>query len=286
MHPRLKHSLATLALVVVFGCSNDATSPSQNTGASAPALPSSSTMTFDLEFPASDQANVSDDEIRAGTPGAATLAAAGDRQNWINAFVRATYIVLTTYDYLEEPAAAFALAIHSVPQRQDDGSFLWTYIFVDQKADIEYEIFLYGLEGDEAVSWRLEVSSDDPALPLDHFVWFTGESSKSDRSGYWQFYAPVDPTNGTETARIDWQEQPGDKRLTITVNGSGLPNEGDVLDFHHTRAQSTIEYTDASAGATSDITWYPDGSGSLAVPDYNGGAQACWDAHQLDAACE
>jgi hypothetical protein len=49
---------------------------------------------------------------------------------------------------------------------------------------------------------------------------------------------------------------------------------------------STIDYTDASADVTSNITWYADGAGSLTVPDYNGGGTACWDTRQRDVACE
>ena len=286
MQPKLARTFAALVLVVLFGCSNDATSPSEKNTAKAPALPSAATMALDFDFPAEEQASVSDAEIRAGTPNASTLASNAERNHWINALVRAAYVALVTYDHLEEPAAAFALAIHSVPQLQDDGSYLWTYIFVDHKTDVEYQIFLYGLQGDASVTWRMEVSSNDPALSLDHFVWFTGESANDEHSGYWQFYMPVDATTGSETARIDWLKQPGERRLTITVNGAGVPNEGDVLDFHRTTAQSTIDYTDASAGITSNITWYPDGSGSLQVPDYNNGEKACWDTRQRDVACE
>ena len=285
MHSRFARAFAALVLVVLFGCSNDATSPSNNkSSAKAPTLPSASTMALDFDFPAEDQASVPEEEIRAGIPGAATLASNAERNHWINALVRAAYVALITYDHLEEPVAASALAIHSVPQLQDDGSYLWTYIFVDHKTDIEYQIFLYGLEGNASVMWRLEVSSNDPAQTLDHFVWFAGESAQDEHSGYWQFYMPVDASNGTETARIDWLKQSGEQRLTITVNGAGLPNEGDVLDFHRTTEQSTIEYT--RTGIASNITWFPDGSGSLQVPDYNNGEKACWDTRQRDVACE
>ncbi len=285
MHSKLKSPLAALALVFIFGCSDDATSPSENR-TTPPAMPSASTMSIDLAFPASDEATLTATELQTGRPDASTLSASADHTNWINAYVRAAYVVLITYDHLEEPAAAFALAIHSVPQPQDDGSYVWTYIFVDRKTDIEYQVFLYGLEGDASVMWRMEVSSNDTAQPLDHFVWFSGESAKDRRSGFWQFYEPVDATNGSQTARIDWHATPGDRQLTIAVNGAGLPNEGDSLDFHATRAQNSIEYVDADAGQTSNITWYPNGSGSLTVPDYNGGAKACWDTHQRDVACE
>ena len=192
MRPRLLHALALAALLSGFACSDDSTSPSKQHSSTPPALPPASTMSIDLGFPASDQAQASQQDIRAGKPGPETLAASADHLNWINAFVRASFVVLVTADQLEEPAAAFALAIHSVPQPQDDGSYLWTYIFVDRQTGVEYQIFLYGTRGDETVVWRMEVSSDDANQPLDHFVWFSGESAKDGHSGYWQFYAPVD----------------------------------------------------------------------------------------------
>jgi hypothetical protein len=280
--------VCTLALstMIGFGCSpDDAMSPSEPR-ASAPELPPAWTMAIDLDFPAEERANPSADEIRSGRPGPALLAATADHHNWINAYVRAAFVLLLTYDHLEEPVAAFALAAHSVPQSQDDGSYLWTYIFVDQKTGVEYSIFLFGTPGDAAVAWRMEISSNDPAQPLDHFVWFDGESANDERSGYWQFYAPSGTSEGTQTARIDWQNAHADRHLTIAVNGEGLENEGDELEFRHAGGVSTIDYTDASAATTSNITWRADGSGSLTVPDYNGGETACWDTHQRDAACE
>ena len=75
---------------------------------------------------------------------------------------------------------AFQLAVRSVPQPQDDGSWRWTYIVVEDTA--EYAIYLYGKDEGTYSSWRLEVSSNDPGMPLDHFTWFAGEV-ESDESG-------------------------------------------------------------------------------------------------------
>jgi hypothetical protein len=50
--------------------------------------------------------------------------------------------------------------------------------------------------------------------------------------------------------------------------------------------EGSIVYYDASEDTTSDITWFADGSGSLTVPDYNNGDQACWDTEQRNEACK
>jgi hypothetical protein len=274
-------------LAALSGCSNDSvTLPDDNDSGRAPALPSVSTMKFDLDFYGIDAPAVDAQSMATGTPSEALLqsAAGGDHETWINAYVRAVFVHLTTYDVLEEPIAAFAFAIHSVPQAQPDGSYLWTYIFVDQS--IEYSVFLFGTPKPTTVEWRMEVSSNDPALLLDHFLWFSGESRRDDTSGHWQFFDPVDLTNGVPSAHIEWTRSRLEKTLTITVNGSGYENEGDVLTFTETRSTGSIEYYDASESLQSSIIWHADGTGSLTVPDYNGGATACWDHEQRNTACE
>lgn len=288
MNKHIRTSLAALVMwVALAGCSDDSvTLPKVNDDDGAPALPSISTMKFDLDFYGVAAPAVDEQSIASGTPSNAVLqtAAGGDHENWINAYVRAIFVHLTTYDMLEEPIGAFAYAIHSVAQKQSDGSYLWTYIFVDQT--IEYSVFLYGTPNPETVEWRMEVSSNDPALLLDHFVWFSGESKRDDTGGYWQFFAPVDATNGVPSARIDFVNGTREDTLTLTVNGSGFENEGDILTFTDRRATGSIEYYDASESLLSSIIWHSDGTGSLTVPDYNGGATACWDSEQRNVACE
>jgi hypothetical protein len=280
-----------IAMFVLGGClksGNDIAGPEDS---DAPTLPSTSTMRFSLDFMGT-LPEVDEESIRAGKATGALAETAGDRSNWINAVVRAIFLQLVVYDALEEPVAAFALAVHSVPQPQDDGSYLWTYIFKDEL--IEYSIFLYGTPKVDRVEWRMEVSTNDPAMPLDHFVWFDGESLNDDSRGFWQFYEPVNETApaiaamtpGAEVVRIDWfHPGVGEERLRISVNGVGHPDEGDWLEFHETPGTGLINHFDASESQDSNITAYSDGSGSIQVPDYNDGVKACWDTEQRDTMC-
>ena len=284
-HSIIRTTFAGLFMwVALAGCSDDSvTQPKVDD--KAPALPSVSTMKFDLDFYGVEAPAVDAQSLAAGVPSNAMLQnTGGDHENWITAFVRAVYMHLTVYDMLEEPIAAFAYAIHSIPQEQSDGSYLWTYIFVDKT--IEYSVFLYGTPKSETVEWRMEVSSNDPELILDHFVWFSGESNQDDSGAHWQFFGPIDTTNGVPTARIDWVDGKHEDTLTLTVNGSGFENEGDVLTFSESKTTGSIEYFDASESLRSSIIWHSDGTGSLTVPDYNGGAKACWDTEQRNIACE
>jgi len=285
-HSTIRTTLAGLFIwVALSGCSDDSTTRPDVDNDQAPALPAVSTMKFNLDFYGVASPAVDAQSLATGRPSDAMLqSAAGDHENWINAYVRAVFIYLTTFDMLEEPIGAFAYAIHSVPQKQDDGSYLWTYIFVDK--EIEYSVFLFGTPKLDTVEWRLEVSSNNPALLLDHFVWFSGESKRDDTGGYWQFFEPIDATNGVPSVRIDWVNGLHEDTLTLTVNGVGYENEGDILTFSDSKTTGSIEYFDASEDLTSSINWHSDGTGSLTVPDYNGGAKACWDTEQRNVACE
>jgi len=277
-------------------CSNDDNPVQPNSGTSeAPTLPAMSTMVLTLDFFGVPTPEVDPQSIQSGKPGPELeTAAAANRTNWINAFVRVFCLKLLVYDALEEPIGAFALAIHSVPQKQSDGGWLWTYIFVED--GVEYSVFLYGKVVDEHAEWRLEVSTNAPGFQLDHFVWFTGQSMLDNTEGYWQFYEPVLPasaapavtgsTDGIQVARIDWEHiTPTDHRLTVTVNKPGDPDEGDILEFHESLSIGEVNHYDAGEDRHSNITWYPDGTGSITVWDYNNGETACWDQYQRDTDC-
>jgi hypothetical protein len=292
-------TLMTLSLLVgvislsFTACFNEEGTPPLAATESAPELPSPSTMLMDLSFFGIDGLP-SEDQKSANSQ--AMLAAAGERSSWIQAVVRAVFVLLTFYDTIEEPFAAFAVAIHAVPQPQPDGSYLWTYIFVD--GDIEYSIFLFGKVVDDHVEWRMEVSSNNPEMPLDHFVWFDGESMRDDSYGYWQFYRPTDTaavlassggsamTEGVPVIRIDWENGgPRSGRLVVTNNEVGGEGEGDVLEFRETPSKNTIDFTDADTEQHHNITWYRDGSGSITVPHWNSGDKACWDTKQRNVDC-
>ncbi|MDH3217412.1 MAG: hypothetical protein OEN01_14195 [Candidatus Krumholzibacteria bacterium] len=288
-----------LSLVLVAGllsvaaCSGDNNPVSGVTASAPPELPDVSTMAMDLSFFGLDGMNPS---VAKNMDTDAMLAAAGTKANWINAVIRVLFVQLLFYDAFEEPVGAFALAVHSIPQKQPDDSWLWTYIFVEDT--IEYNIFLFGKVVSDHVEWRMEVSSNNPDLMLDHFVWFDGESMLDDSSGYWQFYAPVSATTmsaamraapqteGVPSVRIHWENLgPRTHRLTVLVNQVGNADEGDRLEFYASPTVSWITHHDQDLQLDSEIRWYADGSGSISVPDYNDGQTACWDARQEDTVC-
>lgn len=288
--------LIAVALLVCFfqACSNeDNPVDTGTTDQQPPALPAASTMMMDVSF--FETAGIDDASLAAGVPDGPTLAAAAGKEHFINAAVRVLYVHLVFYAAFEPPVAAFVLAIHSIPQLQPDGSWLWTYIFVDE--GVEYGIFLYGKRVEDHNLWRMEVSASDPALGFDHFVWFNGEALVDGSSGYWQFYTPLEGGSavssaagsappGVESVRIDWLHTcKGEHQLTILANEAGSEDEGDTVVFYTSREASYIQFNDLSDAELYEIVWYPDGSGSLEVPDYNDYVRACWDTQQNNCEC-
>ncbi len=282
--------MVLLAALALQGCSSDDKSIAPS-GPTAPALPPVSTMKMDISL--FEAADVPPPAIQAGKididPAAFT--ADGTHLNFLNATVRVLYLDLVVYSALVDPVAAFALAVHSVPQPRPDSSYLWTYIVVED--EIEYAIYLYGKDHDDHVSWRMEVSSNDPAQPLDHFVWFDGVVNEDGNSGYWQFYEPIAQgsayvayaTPGEKAIRIDWSDSGTARQLVFTVNKAGDPAEGSTLTYFESAEYCSIEFYDAEEETSGDILWNADGSGYISWPDYNGGERGCWDTDLVDVDC-
>ena len=292
--------MVMLAVILsLVGCSKDNPVTAPDTPEQL-TLPSLSTMKIDVDF--FQSAQVDPQSVRLGKLVKSPIATspAASKLNYLNAAVRVFFLNVVAYSALAEPVAAFATAIHSVPQYQPDGSWLWTYVFVDKNGS-EYSIFLRGKRMDTYVAWSLEVSSNDPAMILDHFLWFEGQVQIDERSGYWQFYEPDSSataavtsfaaselaTSGVQTVRIDWQTSSAvDRRLALLINKPDDPSEGSKLVFDETLEMATIEFYDASTDNSGEIIWYREGSGSIEWPDYKDGVKSCWDVWQNDIDCE
>jgi hypothetical protein len=273
MLPRIKFggwaALSVVLAATLSGCGDAPTDPlSDGAGpvSEAPELPPLQSMQMDLSF--------------FGSPGQApTSDAEGLKLNFLNAAVRAAYIQVTVATIMAPPTLAFAAAIHTYPSYVD-GSYLWIYTWVDDGQD--HQIRLRGTPMDNHVDWELYV-----ALPgADPELWFSGQSRTDRDQGHWRFRdftAEGDP----EVLRVDWEVNSDvDAFLTFRNVYVGQEEEGDELRYRADGVMRSIEFADASTGEDWDIIWNEaDGSGSLRVPDYNGGVRACWDSNQEDVEC-
>ena len=279
-----------LAAFVLAGCSSE-DSPVGMEEQQAPNLPSVETMKLNIAF--FESADVPPQAIEEGKlDGPLAVTMDGMHLNFLNAAVRVLFLDVVVYSALVEPVVAFQLAVRSVPQPQADGSWLWTYIVVEGAN--EYAIYLYGKDEGTYSRWRLDVSSNDPEMPLDHFTWFAGEVESDDTGGYWQFYEPAETeataialaTPGIESIRIDWAENGMDgNSLVLLVNKAGDPAEGSMLTFEELPEYSLVTFYDAEKDGTGTILWRFDGTGYIEWPDYRDGERSCWDNTQHDVDC-
>lgn len=252
-----------VALLLLAGCGETTTVP----GAEAPALPPAQSMAMDLSFFGDGSA-----------PGVTDLA--GTKLNFLNAAVRVAFLNVAVVTVLTPPTLAFEAAVHTRPSRDDDGSYLWIYTWLDHGKD--YQIRLRGIPEGDHVDWELQVRlpGEDPEL------WFSGRNYVNRNEGYWvfrDFTLAGDP----EVVRIDWQVNAVDDAfLDITNIHAGSAEEGDEIAYRVDGVMRSVEFHDASAAADFEILWdESDGSGSLQVPDYNHGERACWDSNRDDVVC-
>jgi hypothetical protein len=264
-HAALLALTASLFLALaVTGCSDDDDTSPTGPAAEAPPLPDPEQLTFDFSF--FDAAEDLDDDKSLG-----------EYSHFLNAYLRVAILEVAAHLVLTPPTAAFALALHTPPSLQDDGSWIWVYTHVD--GDEEAQIRLRGLPIDDGVEWELRVTVD----AIDNEVWFAGTTRDDGAIGQWTFYdAENEP--GLAVADLAWGRDDGGDFLRLEVLAG--EDAGDVLAFHDDDPEFRIDHRDADQDLASRIVWWADGHGQLQVPDYNDGALACWDETFRNTVCE
>jgi hypothetical protein len=260
--PRRLTAMLILAILslALFGCDGDSiTDPGATTTDRAPVLPDAERLTIDLGF--FDGADGSDKAF--------------GRQNFFNAYLRAVIVTGMTELVLAPPIAAFSLAIHTVPNHQQDGSWIWVYTFVD--GDEEAQVRLHGRIESDHVDWAMRATV--PAEGLDDVLWFDGTTREDGALGAWTFYE-----DDTAVATLDWDHSGAVETLGLrALTGE---DAGAAITFTSEANLHRIDLIDGETGDASFIRWNEaTGTGSLQVPDYRDGEEACWDEQQYDVDC-
>lgn len=256
-------SLLMLAAILLSGCSDNADSPTAVTLKEPPTLPVAEQFTFDFSF----------------FDAAPSLGKAGGvHDNFVNAYLRAVVLDAMAHLVLAAPVSAFAAAVNTTPVALADGAWLWTYYW--QAGSDAVRIELRGRPDGAVVQWELQLAgANGPGM-----VWFTGSTNGDGTAGNWLFRdldAPGQPVSG----EISWGAAVGDGRYLEFL--SHEPNDdGSTLRFTTTAPDYRIDYTPGDGSAPSFIRWNDAGHGSLQVPDYNGGFEACWDEFWRNADCQ
>jgi len=270
-HPLIRNALLLTALAALLlvqtGCSEDSAVAPDDPAAvtEAPALPDPQLLNVDLGF-------FADGKAADGQK---------SQSHFFNAYLRAVIVTAFTQLVLAPPVEAFSIALHTPPSLQDDGSWIWVYTHVDGQAEVQ--IRLRGLPLDDRVQWSLRVSDNDPAHPLDNVLWFDGETSDEARTGAWTFY-DFRLEDAPAVAEVRWGEDERGNYLVLECLAG--EDTGKSLTYLEDGPLNAIEYREPEQEGPWFIRWNEDdGSGSLQVPDYNYGEQACWDTQQQDTDC-
>ena len=259
---RILMTILLVGSLALAGCKDESTNPQDEP--EAPGLPPQGSMSFDF------------DSFPQAPPPRAPLSQANFTAAALSVAVIGVGVTLVT----ALPELAFAAALSTQPTYEGDNTFLWHFAWNGLGAG---EIDLRGtLDGDH-VNWSLRLTNNDT---LDHTLWYEGQSSLTNNSGYWIFYAIQDDPSA-QSARVDWSfVSEEDSELVFENIRVGDEHEGDRLTFTLDGTTRTIEFHPGDGGDVSFVTWDSEtGAGSLQVPSYNGGEEACWDETLQDVDC-
>ena len=255
-----------LLISLLAGCSQD-DSPVVTEQAEPPVLPDASTLQFDFSF--FDQGGSLEQT--------ASDKADGAYDNFLNAYLRVAVMDLMAHLVLAAPVTAFSAAVHTVPVAQPDGAWLWTYDW--QHGTGTLTILLEGMPAGDVVEWELSLATPGSSESV---LWFSGHSSGDGEEGHFLFRDLDDPLHPA-SGEINWGRVAGGTFLEFISHEPG--EEGDTLRFTDTHPEFRIDFLPDDGSEPSWITWLAAGSGSLRVPDYNGGEQACWGIDLRNAEC-
>ena len=278
----MKPRLPVLVLMILFGvllvgCGKDATTKPSTPSVGRPDLPPTDSWNFDLSF--------FSQQVEPMVLGEGGNVADPIPSNYANAVARVAFVDLVAVSALTPPYLAFCSAVHATPVADGDSTYLWTYSWADS-TDHNLQIHLRGRVRPDHVEWSLRVTAPDANPPLHDFLWYTGQSSRTSFTGYWIFNNDVED-QPVEAARIDWTcTAPRARVLTYANIDATSPGYGDTLTYTAAGDDGSLTFHDASLGLDSFIDWNVlTGAGSMQVPDYNGGATACWDGQHENIDC-
>ncbi|MFH1278227.1 MAG: hypothetical protein ABIK65_07605 [Candidatus Eisenbacteria bacterium] len=253
-------TMLILAILAAFSLGCEETAPTGPEAAKAPALPEAKWLSFDLGFFERPGKTLDD-----------------SHENFLSAIVRVAVIQTVTRFALTPPVAAFALAVHTFPSRQPDGSWLWVYTFVN--GDEEAQIRLRGKNAGSHTEWEMRLTNLFADPPLVGELWFEGETRNEGRTGDWTFYDFTE-AGKPAVARIEWEAE---EELLFT---DLWVNPGDELGYRREGDECRVEWYDDSESGDWFIRWNETtGAGSIRWEDYRNGEEACWDEEQIDAEC-
>lgn len=183
------------------------------------------------------------------------------------------------------PAYVFAGAFATPSLAQADGSWLWSYSVPD--GWLKYDVSLTGRLVNGATEWSMNVSTAGRTRNVSNFLWMTGTTAANGLSGFWQVYDMDAPSASTTLVRVDWTRDSVGGITSFWLNNRvGHPAYGDFLTYSLNQSEATIDFSKSGGSYNSDLRWnLQTTAGSVRMPLFNGGSEACWDAQHVNMSC-
>jgi len=182
-------------------------------------------------------------------------------------------------------AYAFAGAFATSPAAQSDGSWLWSYTALD--GWLKYDLTLTGRVVNGQTEWSMYVTTTGRTRNVSNFLWMSGTTAANGLSGSWQVFDMDAPSASTTLVRIDWTRDSAGGITSFWLNNRvGHPAYGDFLTYSLDQNEATLEYSKSGGSYSADLRWdLQTTAGSVRMPLYNSGSEACWDAQHVNMSC-
>ena|SRR3990172_3812755 len=206
------------------------------------------------------------------------------KQNWLTAAFIVWAFNIAVLVGLSIPALATAAALSVEPTLETDGKWHWVYSYPATNPTLELE--LTGQVKPQVIEWEMFVTRQLPT-PLTDFLWYRGESKINGESGFWLFFNDRKPAESAEIVQIDWQVKADlDRTLQFSDKNVDSDGFGNTLTYSIKDSIATVLFAEAASSDTTKISWNTETqAGYIITPDYNNGAQACWDENLDNTDC-
>ena len=255
-----------LGFLLIVSCSDDPSSSTEQ----PPELPPVASMQVDISNFEMDSPN-----------GALKV---NERSNFGQAIARTAFFKAIIDFNLALPRALFEAASEAQADLNETGEWEWSYS--NSLEGEQYGVRLTGKKESESIRWRMYITNS--MITDGEGLIFEGSTNVDGTQGTWRYFNLFSADENEATTEIEWTVNgEDDVSLTLTVLNTGFQgNAGDAIDYTFDGTVKTIIYTDADEETTTEVKWNVETrAGYIISPDYNGGAQACWDSNFEDISC-
>lgn len=244
-----------------------------------PEIPPASTFVMDFsDFTAGGAPKLASDHVDPTT----LQALPGGNWGWAALNAGVWNVIITVG--LSVPVAAFLESFNHVPERQPDGSWVWSYDV--NVGGIIHSAELHALAVGGDIQWAMFISKEGF---YNRFNWFSGVSNLIGTEGTWTLNK--DPDDATPFIGIEWhrnpQDETGDIKYTNVVPGG--PENGGYI-FHGITGETFDAFYDIFNKGQENLTtieWSRvSKDGRVKDPAHFGDEDwHCWDTDLQDVEC-